>query len=175
MINNIIKNPIINSQLSLNILFHVTFLFIILSILFTQFINNIASEHINNEIKNYIDGNNLFKNTKFNLKKYISYNYYKNKFSKEDFTKKYINKQIYFYIFIFNIFLIIILCLFIGYLLITKSIEIDEIKILVLENILTFILVGIFEYLFFMNIALKYIPIQPHLLIKFFIDDFIKN
>jgi len=38
------------------------------------------------------------------------------------------------------------------------------------ENIIIFIFVGFFEYMFFINVALKYVPAPPSLLVKTIID-----
>ena len=44
------------------------------------------------------------------------------------------------------------------------------IKYILIENLLIFLFVGIVEFLFFTQIAFKYIPIQPSMMINTFID-----
>jgi hypothetical protein len=104
-----------------------------------------------------------------------SYDYYYNLFSKQDQTVKTSNEKVFFYIFLVNILLIIIFIIMTFYFYKTKNISSDEIKIIVLENVLTFGFVGIIEYLFFTQVALKYIPVQPSLIYTSFLDSLKNN
>ena len=47
-----------------------------------------------------------------------------------------------------------------------------SLKDLVVENIVTFLFIGIVEYLFFVNVAFKYIPAPPSLLTASFVNKF---
>lgn len=51
-----------------------------------------------------------------------------------------------------------------GTLLFAGSISITEVWHIFLENIITFIFVGIVEVIFFLNIALKFVPAPPSLI-----------
>jgi hypothetical protein len=222
MINNLIKLnvPKVSATLSFNVLLHVTILFIILSIFFTQYVSKVSSNIINSEIKSIVkDGIDkssteilkikkkltesinlqnylieMFENTddvdekidiktqieqtfntinllkdKINLdemKKKFPYDYYVNFFSQDDVTRKSINNEVFFYIKFTCVLLISILLLFLYYLLNTNSITVDQIKEISIENILTFIFVGIIEFVFFTNVAMKYIPSEPSLIFK---------
>ena len=104
-----------------------------------------------------------------------SYDYYYNLFSKQDQTVKTSNEKVFFYIFLVNILLIIIFIIMTFYFYKTKNISSDEIKIIVLENVLTFGFVGIIEYLFFTKVALKYSAITPSILYTTFLDSFKNN
>lgn len=118
---------------------------------------NVPSNIIN-ELKDKIKLNNI--------KKYFPYDYYHSLFSKEDAMRQSINNEVFFYIKFTNILLVVILLLFTFYLLKTNSITIDQIKEISIENILTFICVGAIEFLFFTNVAMKYIPTDPSLISK---------
>jgi hypothetical protein len=96
------------------------------------------------------------------------YDYYVNLFSKEDITRQSINNEVFFYIKFTNILLIIFLGLFTFYLVKTNAINSHQIKEICLENILTFMLVGLVEFLFFKNVAMKYIPTEPSLIFTSF-------
>jgi hypothetical protein len=101
-----------------------------------------------------------------NVKQYFPYDYYHSLFSKEDPMRQSVNNEVLFYIKFTNILLILFLLLFAFYLLKTKSITMDQIKEIGIENILTFICVGAIEFLFFTNVAMKYIPTDPSLISK---------
>lgn len=119
-----------------------------------------------NVLKDQVEGNDI--------KKILPYDYYANLFSKEDITRKSINNEVFFYIKFTNILLIVFLVLFALYLVNTKSINTHQIKEICLENILTFILVGAIEFIFFTNVAMKYIPTEPSLLFTSFFNNFRK-
>lgn len=131
--------------------------------------NSNKSELID-KIKQTYDVINDLKN-KENIAKTIPYDYYVDLFSKEDITRQSINDEIFFYIKFTNILLIVFLISFLFYLVNNNLLNIDQIKHICLENILTFILVGIVEFLFFTNVAIKYIPTYPSLMFTSFYED----
>ena len=116
------------------------------------------------KLKDKVKNNNPFK-----------YDYYYDLFSKEDYTRKSINNEVFFYIKFTNILLVVFLILFVFYLLKTKTLNKEQISEVCLENVLTFMLVGIIEFLFFTNVAMKYIPSEPSLIFTSFIDGFNKE
>ena len=132
------------------------------------------------DIKNQIEQtfnkiNELKDQINLEIKKKFPYDYYVNLFSQDDITRKSINNEVFFYIKFTCILLIIFLVLVTFYLLKTKSITIDQIKEISIENVLTFIFVGIVEYVFFTNVAMKYIPIEPSLIFKSLINSLNKE
>jgi len=168
-----------NGEFFFNIALHVTFLFLFLSIFFLGYAKNIESRAINNEINHII--NNAFSGVVTNNnnttikkiynklpKKNIDYffNYYTQFFSLDDPERKALNNELTKNIIHINVLLIIILIFFVIVLLTTNSITIGEIGHVVLENFLTFILIGIVEYVFFSQVALNYVPSLPSDLYK---------
>jgi len=110
------------------------------------------------QINKYIDTKNSF------LNKFINQNnvsYYKNIFSKEPTNLKLINKGVFDKLFQILILIYIIVILVGIYMYSTGNITLFEIGGILLENIILFIFIGAFEYLFFSNIASKFIPILP--------------
>jgi hypothetical protein len=119
---------------------------------------------------------NIIENLHNEIKKDNNYyDYYYKLFSKENNTRKGINNEIFFYMKFINGMLIVFFILFLIYLIKSKSIDNGQIINIFIENILTFLFVGIIEFLFFKNIIMKYVPIEPSLLIKSFLDSFQKN
>ena len=104
-----------------------------------------------------------------------SLDYYLNLFSKEDNTRYQVNNEVFDKIKIVNI-IIVAFVFIIGALFVYNNIvSIDEIKHILIDNVVTFIFVGIIEVLFFLNIALKFIPAPPSLIFTSFISSFKKN
>ena len=104
-----------------------------------------------------------------------SLDYFLNLFSKEDNTRYQVNNELFDKIKIVNI-IIVAFVFIIGALFVYNNIvSIDEIKHILIDNIVTFIFVGIVEVLFFLNIALKFIPAPPSLIFTSFISSFKKN
>ena len=179
------------NTLSLDILLHVTILFTFLSVFFTKYSSIASSQHFNEIIKNFID-NNLktsikeinYENTfdKLKLKQFFSdnlinknsYDYYVKLFSKDDMLCKMINDEVLFYIRFINILLILFVIFFLIYLIVNNLIVIDQILHIFLENFLIFIIICIIEYLFYINIAIKYTPAMPSLMFTSFIEN-LKN
>jgi len=118
-----------------------------------------------------INGNTI-NNITNNLTDNFSYEYYEKLFSEEDLTRQKVNNEILLYIKVVNILLILTLLFFGYYLLKTNSLEKNEMKTIVLENILTFMCVGFVEYLFFTKIILKFIPAPPSTIVTSLISSF---
>ena len=146
--NNLINNNLINNDLINNDLIN----------------KNLINKNLINKnlIIDYIKNNNLINN---NL------NYYNNIYSNQDISHKLVNQQIIKKIINVNILLIIITILFGISLLITKSITYTDIKHVLFENIMSFSIIGIIEFLFFTQIATQFVPSPPshilHSLIKY--------
>lgn len=144
----------------------------------------------NNSIFNLIKDNETLKelSKKYNmpnLVKYINnlsimknrnnYNYWLKIFKKDDSTREKNNNQVFFYIKFVNVLLVSFLLFFAYYIYVNKTITINDFKVIILENILTFIGVGVVEYLFFTNVASKYIPVVPSQLYELFITTLKNN
>ena len=104
-----------------------------------------------------------------------NYEYWLKVLKKDDPTRKKNNDQVFFYVKFVNVLLITFLLFFGYYIYVNKTITINDFKVIILENILTFIGVGYIEYLFFTNVALKYVPVPPSLIYKSFITSFKNN
>jgi hypothetical protein len=163
-----------NGEFFFNIALHVTFLFLFLSVFFIKYVKNIESVALNNEIDHII--NNAFKNitNNDNIKQTINtikdynntnssyiFDYYKNIFNQDDQERNSVNTTIINSIVHIDVLLVFVLILFVIILIKTNSISLITIVHVIGENILTFILVGIVEYLFFTKIALNYVPSLP--------------
>jgi hypothetical protein len=109
------------------------------------------------------------------IKNNFSYDYYVNIFSKQDPTRKQLNDYVFFYTNIINAVLILTIILFGFYLRKTNSMGMDEMKLIFFENILTFVCVGVVEYLFFTKIALKFIPAPPSTMYRSFVNSLKKH
>jgi F0F1-type ATP synthase membrane subunit b/b' len=132
-----------------------------LKVLIPQFMDNDNQAYITNITQNLTDN--------------FSYEYYEKLFSEEDLTRQKVNNKIFLYINVVNVLLIMTLLFFGLYLIKTKSLDKDEMKTIVLENILTFMCVGIVEYLFFTKIILNFIPAPPSTIVTSLITSFKKE
>jgi len=143
---------------------------------FTETENNEDKLKIKDKINQMSDIiNKLKEKVQNNNNNTFKYEYYYDLFSKEDYTRKSINNEVFFYIKFTNILLVVFLLLFVFYLLKTKTLNKEQISEVCLENVLTFMLVGVIEFLFFTNVAMKYIPSEPSLIFTSFIDGFNKE
>lgn len=182
---DILKNFNIHltSELSFNILLHICILFTILHVFFIYYITKLTTNAINNEVNHIINkGIKKINEKKNNIKSMydipyfkiakekFDYNYYENLFKKEDITRKYNNENVFFYTKIVNALLFLFLY-FMGYYLVNNNLlTTDIIRLMIFENVLTFLFVAIVEYLFFTNVALNYIPAPPSILYKSFLE-----
>ena len=181
-----INNELLQGKFFLNIALHITFLFTILGSLFIIYISNIASTELNNHLIDIIDNyfnkhsksltnyNQSFYNHYYINNNSIDYNYYNQIYSQPEITRTLVNHQVTKKIINVNILLVIITILLTIILLITKNINYTDIKQLLFENIISFSIVGIIEFLFFTKIALKYVPAPPSLLLNSLITN-LKN
>ena len=143
---NIVKNKITDISLQLNNLY---------------FINNISSSETSTQF-DFNSINQFFKS--------FSFDYYLNLFNTDNQTRKLTNNLLFSNLKIINILLIIFFIIFTGTLYGIGAITLHAIMYIFIENIITFIFVGLIEVLFFYNVILKYVPISPSLLISSFIS-----
>jgi len=145
-----------NTHLLISILLHIFLLFSFLSLLFWLVIRQISSKAINGELNREID-----KNLKINLDipDKIS-NYLKTIFSQTSPRVKENNRWLFIYniVVILFLFITLILTIFIISYSCGSCLLLGEI---IMENIFVLIIVGAIEYVFFMYIASKYVPVLP--------------
>ncbi len=149
----------ITSKLALNIFLHSVILFIFLSLFYMYYISELTSIHLNNELVSIMKDN--IKNSNYKILNSYYYDYYKNMYVDEDISKKEINERVFNLIYLILGILITLLVLFIIYLLGTESLVMMDVLSIFFENILTFMCIGGIEYMFFTNVASKYIPVKP--------------
>lgn len=157
----------IDNQLILNIMIHVCILFIFLYIFFFLFISKKGEDVLNENIKNLSDNNvdDFLKEIDEKYGKNIDWKSVREKsISIKDNPNNEINKSIndnnthYKNIGIYIIISLIII-IFIFYYFVRNDVNIYEIF---KENLFTFILIGIIEYIFFQKVASNYIPAYPN-------------
>jgi hypothetical protein len=129
-------------------------------------LNDNSSDIIN--ILNY-NLTNTNSNTKNSL-----FDYYIQLLSKEDSTRKLVNEEISDKIMFTNALIIGFFILYTFSLYSTNSLNIHDITEVAIENIITFIFVGIIEVAFFIKIIFNYVPTPPSLIITSLIEN-IKN
>ncbi len=173
--------PINSINFPVNILTHVTILFSFLTIIFIVYISKVEKSAFHNEISNNIqDGMQSVLNNPSINKRYLQsvlkrmpldtlINLYNNptEYSSNNNTMLFTQAIIV----MVGLVLIIISIIVVSYLSCNKCVPVWPIA---KENILTFILVGIIEFLFFYFVALHYIPIKPST-ITYTVIDALKN
>jgi hypothetical protein len=116
--------------------------------------------------------NSIFGSTNFNINtllnyfKNMSFEYYLDLFSTDNPIRKGINTQLFSQIHIVNVLLVLFLFVLVGTLIFSGGITYGILYQLILENVITFIFVGIIEFMFFLFIAIKFIPAPPSLIFK---------
>jgi hypothetical protein len=193
-----------NNILIINILMHMLILFTILNIFFNKFVKKLTTEVINNELihsindifsanqdqikqnqdqikQNQDQNQNQIKQLREQLKNNNIlldsnyYEYYSKLFQNEDIQRTYINESVIDNINMFNITLVIIFILFLIFSFYYHLINQDNLAKIILENVLTFICIGIIEYLFFTHVAIQFIPVEPSYIAKSFINNMKKK
>lgn len=158
-----------SSSLLINILIHIFILFIFLSLFFFFYISKKEEESLNNQVdficqkipdilKN-IDQTDKNKVIKWESLKYKAENEYKYDDLDIDEYINYNNNNLKYISIIISITILFLslIIYFYSYIL-GKNIDISYI---IKENIVIFLFIGMVEFLFFKNIASKYIPIFP--------------
>jgi len=176
---------IFDGEFYLNVLLHVVLLFTFLILFYKMYISKLQKSVINNELVSVVNNNFNFNlsTLKNEYPEYtliideIEYNliYYKKLFSTPSENTTIINNNLFSKMTHFIVLLYIILILFILVLYLTNNLTMIQLFSVIVENIITFIFVGIIEYLFFKNIAFKYIPVLPSKVYNLLIDNIKKN
>jgi hypothetical protein len=177
------------TTLIFSLLFHALFLFVALSMLYLFVILPIERNAFNNEIKeniNKFDIQTKIKNrldtldpTNRNLAISVIQNAqpllkrYETFYSTPEPSAQLTNKYLVYLI--ITVIVILVLSIIVPYLFLKFSCSYDiPVGKIILENIILFIMVGVFEVGFFWYIARKYIPVQPSVFSNRIVDN-IKN
>lgn len=172
-------------NLSIDILVHIFILFLILSLLFWAIISKISSDAITHEVNNNIDNafsdykKNMTEQELLNFKKHVKENYYllsimKKIYSRPDEVMIKNNNWLKVFNFTVIILLISILTVLLITLYVSSNTCIPIINILK-ENLILFIFIGIVEYLFFIKIGMKYVPVLPSKIIDSIVNRLNEN
>ncbi|MDB4726520.1 hypothetical protein OAF54_03695 [bacterium] len=166
------------TSFALSLFLHVVLLFIILSIFFRFVISKTESQAIGSELKDNIE--KIFQNLPQDktLKTYINnndniLNTLKNYYSKPEPAVEIQNRNLFLISIMVSVFLVIIVVGAMVLLHVSCGYCVN-LKELILENVVIFAFIGSIEYMFFKQIASKYIPIKPDYLVQSFIDQ-LKN
>ena len=153
---------------ALNVFTHITFLFIILTMVFVFYTENIMSTSINKEIYTLIEDNldNILDKTVTNensdttqtILKYLPFD--KIKAIVEDNTYRSTNNKLITRT-LFIIAVLLIFSLIFGIIIAKMECGKIDIKDILIENFIIFFFVGIIEIVFLKFIILKYIPGYP--------------
>jgi hypothetical protein len=163
-----------NGEFYFNVALHAILLFTFLNLFFKLYISKLGTTTINNELISAI--NNI--NTKnLVLPDIVKSNipYYEKIFSLPHKNREIINQNVFNKLTHVVVLLFIMLILFTIILYTTGNITGNQILHVIGENILTFMCIGIVEYLFFTRIAFKYLPIMPSFLNTLLLDDLKRN
>lgn len=172
------------TNLAFNILLHVFILFLFLSLLFKVFISQIETNTFQNEIEDLIDTNMnktlnayLLKDPIFKQKIKTNQTFLSTldqMYSQPDPITSINNTWV------MNLNLAIIILIGISIFIVLGFLYFSckkcmNLKDILLENLIIFSAIGSIEYLFFTQIAFKYIPVPPSLLIKTVYDTVKQN
>jgi hypothetical protein len=172
------KNPDDKINFAVNIIIHVFILFCFLSVFFVMYITKIAKKSFDKEISHPIEDGlgEQFRKIKpdnkekiKNVTKYLNFDNLINYYSEptKDYTTN--NKWLNVVIVMINVFMVILIIA--AYLFVKKSCnQCVPIGSIIGENLIIFGFIGLVEFMFFKYIAIKYIPVQPSVLVKSAID-----
>jgi len=165
-----------STEFNINIIIHIVILFTFLTVFYFLFASNLAREHFNDEIEKLIKSNinnftdKLTLEQRNILKIVLNYDYkLKNRYSMPDAYVEEHNRWIKnsaIELIVYSIILLVVVLSIIYYK--TPGVIIN----MLVENIIIFIFIGIVEYFFFMNVALKYVPASPSLLVRTLLTKF---
>lgn len=174
------QHSLANPNFIFNMLVHSLILFTILNAFFTFYVAKLSENAFKNELNHLIDAgvntsvDDLKNNSNFTHKALLNsipLDKLNINYSKVDSTVEAHNKGLLNSVWAFNITLWV--CFIIGVLLVHNIYDLKIWDVLI-ENLFTFILVGIAEYIFFTQFALKFIPVEPSFITKQFLEK-VKN
>lgn len=162
-----------SAEYVLNISLHVLILFVFLSVFFFQYVSKLASDSINNALGSVIDTqvdklldtveevDNM--TTKYDIDWQEVDKLAKNveESSEDDLPEiEKTNKQLKKIAMIMSIVLLSIFVSFYVYFRFIKGLKVSLTSVII-ENLIFFSFIGVIEYLFFVKIAAKYVPVTP--------------
>ena len=168
--------PKYSTYFSLDIMIHTVILFTFLAAFFFLYISKIEQSAFEDEIGNLIDDNlgSAIANNKSLLAPIIMpikpmLKQFQNGYNKPD---RYITESNKLIKFVAGFVILLLLCTILTIIL---TVQLDcgkhvSITHIIIENVIVFIIVGIVEFWFFTNIAIKYIPTSPSLMVNTLID-----
>jgi len=151
----------------LNIVMHSSILFIILSVLFHTVISEASAGAVNSTVSSLSDANlgpyirEATQDPSF--KSYlesVDWNTLKKKYNSPTIATQTNNAWLYKYVTLLDAFLVIIIVcsIVVVYMSCSKCLSIKSIFV---ENLLSFIFIGVIEFLFFESIIINYAPVLP--------------
>ena len=143
-----------------NYFIHSLILFTFLTIFFIFYISKLVKETFVQEITHLIDAAMKTSSIPFKIPDYINLNNLINVYSKPDSTPLMFNSLLMKSLTIVNIILWVSLIIIFAILKYYNGEEF-ELSVILFENFLIFIFVGIIEFLFFKQIAFKFVPVEP--------------
>ncbi len=166
---------------SMNLFVHVIFLFTILSVLFIIIISKLSSDAINNELielvndnvnSHYKNLNEEQKNTFNKLLNFMPLDKMSKLYAQPEKVRETNNKHVFssMKLTIFLLLLLLVIIVVVSRLLCHKI----PMKHIIIENLIIFTGIGVVEFLFFKNIILKYVPVQPSFILSYLFDS-VKN
>jgi len=183
-IYNILEKSVLNEKFRINFFLHVLIMFTFLTVFFHVFLSKKLfgafggqlTNQLNNALQNVppkfnlnnnLNSLNLNKESKFVIKQTLDN--YRSGYDKPDEAVESHNSILIRNVYIINATLWI---LFIIYIIGTKFVFHHDVNIfhIVLENLVTFAVIGYAEYYFFMNYALDYPPVTPNYITTQIID-----
>lgn len=168
------------TEFNINIMFHVIILFTFLTIFYVFFASKLIKDTFNNQFKSIIDSNvskaidNIAPDQRNQLKlltQVINYDKLLKKYQTSDTYVKEHNKWMERTAIGVIIVGVVLLITIIG-LLYNNCGQCTPFWNIIIENIIVFAFVGVVEYLFFVNVAFKYIPTPPSVLITSLLNKF---
>lgn len=166
----------ISTEFSIDIILHSLILFTFLSLFYMFYICEISKKAFDNEISNGVEklvkkfaGHVKDEKIKEHLKK-VPYDFFIDMYKEQS---EYVSIQNDWLFYTLKVSLVVswTLLIFIIFLLKSKCGENIDIFNIVKNNCTTFIFVGLVEYMFFTNVATKFIPMEPSVLTDTFFSE----
>lgn len=167
------------TSLLINCLIHVLILFTILSIFFIVYVSQLEERTFKNEIGSLINEefNNINEENKKSLQPYlekINLKKVKEIYSNPDSTVTINNQWLLRLSYSIIAFLLLLVIILVGVLFFSCKMCVN-LKDILIENIVIFLLVGVVEICFFLYIASQYVPVAPSVITTTMIETLQKN
>lgn len=164
----------IDTTFGVNIGFHSLILFTFLSVFFVFYISNVSKQAMESELKENIHSGLMSQLKSLpieskQLLRRLPYDQLTKMFSKPEKAMEMNNKWLFSTILTVNVLLWTML-IFSVVLLNKNCGQNIDIQHILIENGVAFAFIGIVEYLFFTHIALKYVPVEPSVIPKEFLN-----